>query len=388
MIKTVRTLVLLVLAIILIGCEKMPANIIQAEAKISFPLVKTIEVIIAKKINDMTIEEKIAQMLIISLPDRNYNNKLEELITNFQPGGIILSTGNFYAKDQTSALITAMQAASEITMFIAVDQEGGSVQRLKKLKGMAITTIPTMAVVGKKNDAEYAYKIGKTIGEELFSLGINMDFAPSLDIVSNPKNQAIGDRSFGNNSKLVWEMGAQVARGIRDSGGIAVFKHFPGHGSTSDDSHTTLPVVNKTKAELFASDLQPFIWAIEDEAEVIMIAHVSFPAVSGDKTPASLSTIIITDLLRGELGFNGIVITDALNMSALTKHYSKKQIIVKALQAGNDILLMPGNIASTITIIKGALDNGEIPLASIDEAVKRILWLKYKKGMLNLSYTK
>lgn len=240
-----------------------------------------------------------------------------------------------------------------------------------------VSIIPPMYNLGLTNDTNLAYEVGKVIGEELRVFDINMDFAPVLDIYSNPKNTVIGNRSFGTTAEIVSNMGISLAKGLENTGIIPVYKHFPGHGDTLEDSHTTLPIINKTKEELMDMELKPFIEAIENDAEIIMVSHLAVPKITGNNTPATLSKEIITDLLKEELGFDGIVITDALNMKALTNKYTEEEIYINAINAGVDILLMPDFDIETINIIKQAITSAEISEEQIDKSVSKILDLKY-----------
>ena len=341
------------------------------------------EKVVVSVMEKMSTEEKIAQLLMITCGVSSYNQaKLALDIREYQPGGFLLMPENIVSYTQLQQLIADMQADSKIPLLIAIDQEGGRVQKIRKLKGAKITVIPPMAKIGAKNDPQAAYEIGLTIGSELLPLGINMDLAPCADIVDNAKNKVIGDRSFGKEPQTVKANALSLAQGLRDSGIIPVFKHFPGHGSTSADSHVSLPVNKKTVSELAQWELVPFAEAINQGFSVIMTAHIALPAVNGDNTPATLSDKLINELLRKELGFSGVVISDALNMNALRKYYSTEEILINSLNAGVDILLMPGNTEKTIAIIKTAVEDGRVSMATIDASVKRILLLKYDYGLL------
>ena len=264
-------------------------------------------------------------------------------------------------------------------MFIAIDQEGGNVQRLTSLKDVSVSHIPSMKSVGEKNNEELSYNIGKVIAEELRVFGINMDFAPVIDVLYNDNNKVIGDRAFGNNEEIVSRHGLKVAKGLSDNGVIPVFKHFPGHGSTDVDSHKDLPIINSSKEELLNSSIIPFKKAIEEDAKVIMVGHLSVPSITNSNTPASLSKEIITDFLRNDLGFTGIVITDALDMDAITKYYKEDDICPKAFLAGADILLMPNNPLICFNSLKKAYDDGIISEEMINNSLKKIISLKKER---------
>lgn len=338
----------------------------------------TIEQKVDKLLKKMSLDEKIGQMLVIYYSSANYDNLLNNTIVNIGPGGFILFKENIKNYDQLTNFISSMQKNSEIPMLISIDQEGGIVQRLGSINEN-ISIIPAMANLGAMQDETLAYEVGKVIGNELNVFGINMNYAPVIDIDSNPNNTVIGNRAFGDNAELVSKMGIATANGLKDSNVIPVYKHFPGHGDTAEDSHYTLPVLNKTKEELYQLELKPFINAINNGAEVIMIGHIAVPKLTGDNTPASLSKIVINDLLKDELGFKGVVITDALNMGAL--EYDNDEIIIKAINAGVDMLLMPGPSKTTLSIIKSAIANKKITEQQINNSVRKILLLKYNNGL-------
>ena len=336
----------------------------------------------------MTLEEKIAQMIVIYYISDEYDNLLSNVIQNVNPGGFILLKENITNNNQLLEFIRKMQEDSKIPMFITIDQEGGTVQRLHKKNDIKVETIPDMKTIGDTKDYNKAYEIGKQIGKDLYKYGINMNFAPVIDIYSNSDNTLIETRSFGNNPDIVSNMGIEVARGLIEEQIIPVYKHFPGHGDTSVDSHYDLPILNKTYDELLDFELIPFIKAIENDAKAIMVGHIATPKITNDNTPASLSKIMITDILRERLGFDGIVITDALNMVSLTKNYTQKEIIIKAINAGANMLLMPGSSKQTISIIKEAIEQKEIEEKLITNSAKKILELKFSNNAYFEDYYK
>jgi len=337
---------------------------------------------------DMTLEEKIGQMLIVYYRTSEADSNLVNILNEVKPGGFILFGENFESYEQAKKMIDTINSTSDIPMFMSVDQEGGRVQRIKNLSDANVTIIPSMNRVGNMNDEKLSYDVGRVVGEELRVFGINMDFAPVLDIYSNVDNTVIGNRSFGNTSEIVTKMGLSFAKGLQSTGVIPVYKHFPGHGDTSEDSHYTLPVITKTKEQLEELELIPFKEAIKNNAKVIMIGHLAVPNITGDNTPASLSKKVINDWLKEELGYRGLVITDALNMGALTNDYSKKEIYVNAINAGVDLLLMPSPSKEAVRIIKEAVANGEISEKQIDESVLKILELKCDELYKDNKYTK
>ena len=343
---------------------------------------------IEEKTKSMSLEEKIVQMLIVYDYSQEVDDELLNKLNEIKPGGFILFRKNFANYEQTQKLISDINSTSEIPMFISIDQEGGRVQRLKELDDQTITLFPSMYELGNTNDENLADEVGKVMGEELRVFNINMNFAPVLDIYSNPSNTVIGDRSFGRTAETVSKMALSFSEGLKSTGIIPVYKHFPGHGNTFEDSHDTLPIINKTKEELMELELKPFIDAIDNGAEVIMVGHLAVPKITGDTTPASLSRKIVTDLLKKELGFEGIVITDALNMGALTSKYSEEEIYINAINAGVDLLLMPNFNKETINMLINAINNGTIKKEEIDDSVTKILSLKYDYLLKENTYTR
>lgn len=335
------------------------------------------------QLEDLTLEEKIGQMLIYFDHHSVMDFTLKEELETYKPGGFILFGDNFTNYSDTLNFIESIKSTAKIPLFISVDQEGGRVQRLKQLEDVPVTIIPSMLELGNTKNCLLAYGVGKVIAEELQVFGINMDFAPVLDIVESGNNTAIGTRSFGDDAILVSNMGISLAQGLQDNGVIAVYKHFPGHGSTIVDSHYDLPVLTKTKEELLTFDLLPFQNAIDNGAEVIMVGHLAVPSITGDNVPASLSKTVITDLLKNEMGYKGLVVTDALNMKALTQHYSEKEIYELAINAGVDLLLMPNSLSSAVTLIKESITEGTITEEQINRSVKKILDLKSQRLSTN-----
>lgn len=351
------------------------------------PVVKEDVDALQNKINEtlanLSIEEKIAQMLIVTYPDKSFSEAMQNDLETFNPGGVILFKDNITTYSNTIDLIEKIENTADIPLFMAVDQEGGKVQRFEDLPDVNITKIPPMWNLGKTKDVNLAYDVGTVIAQELRAFHINMDFAPVVDLVDNENSKFIGNRSFGNNPNTVAELATSLAQGLQNNSIVPVYKHFPGHGSTITDSHYELPILEKTKEEL-KTDLYPFQKAINKGAKVIMVGHLATPNLTNDNTPASLSKTIITDILRKEMNYDGLVITDALNMHALTNYYSEQEIYEMAINAGVDILLMPNSCQSAINLIKDSLTKGTITIDQIDDSVTKILELKYTS--LNSNY--
>lgn len=373
----IKIFTFILIVFMLVGCGT--TNKKEEETKEKKEEVDPIKEKVDSVMKDMTLDEKIGQMIIIYYYSDSMDDTLKISLDTVHPGGFILFKQNITTYDKTLKLIKDIKERSKIPMFISVDQEGGNVQRLLSLSDKTVSNIPYMYNVGNMNDTELAKDLGKVIAEELRVFGINMDFAPVLDVFSNSDNTVIGKRSFGTSSEVVSSMGLALGTGLKENGIIPVYKHFPGHGNTAVDSHVSLPIVDKTKEELYDLDLKPFQEAIKSGVDVIMIGHLAVPSITGDNTPASLSKKLVTDLLKDELGYNGLVVTDALNMKALTNYYEQNEIYVKAIEAGVDLLLMPSSSRECAKAIKQAVEEGRLSEEQIDESVRKILTLKYKE---------
>lgn len=340
------------------------------------------------KMDNLSIDEKIAQMLIVYYIGDEYDENLSNIIKEVKPGGFILMSDNITTYDRTLNFVKGMQNDSDIPMIISTDEEGGSVQRIKGIRDISVTDIPYMYYLGQTKDKNLAYKVGEIIANELRTIGVNLTYAPVMDIYSNPNNTVIGKRSFGSDPNTVYDMATSLKNGIEDNLVNTCIKHFPGHGDTETDSHFEIPIINKTLDELENSDLLPFIKSIND-TNMIMVGHIALPKITNSSIPASLSKEIVTDLLKNKYNYKGLVITDALNMKSLTDNYSDKEIYTMAINAGVDLLLMPNGSKNAIKYIKEAIDDEEIDINTINESVRKILTYKYsniKENYLDKSY--
>lgn len=331
------------------------------------------------KISKMTLNEKIGQMIFAGISGKTLNDNDLSLINEYKVGGIIFFKDNLASTNQTLNLlneIKSVNANNGIPLFLGIDEEGGRISRLPN----EINNIPSSKKISESNDVFFAHDIGKILGKELSAFGFNLNFAPVLDVNSNPKNPIIGDRSFGDDPEIVSSFGIAAMKGLQSENIISVVKHFPGHGDTAVDSHLDLPVVSKSIEQLYELELIPFKNAIAEGTDVVMVAHILLPKV--DSTfPSSMSKEIITGILREQLNFDGVVITDDLTMKAITNNYNIAAAAVNSVKAGSDIILIAHdyhNVISSFQALKKAVENGEIPEERIDESVTRILQLKEK----------
>ena len=334
---------------------------------------------IALQISEMTLKEKIGQMLLVGIDGTTLDDNAKKMIAKDKVGGIILYKDNIKDLNSLIDLINSMKksnAANSVPLFMSVDQEGGKVSRMPA----EFASIPSNGAVGNKGDAAAAEMMGKLLGREVLLAGFNMNFAPVLDINSNPNNPVIGDRSFGNTASKVIDLGIAEMKGIASEGIIPVVKHFPGHGDTSVDSHLELPVVKKSVDQLAKLEWLPFEAAIKEGTDAVMVAHILYPKIDPVK-PASLSPIIIGEQLRGDMGYQGLVITDDLTMGAIIKNYDLATAAVDTVNAGSDILLIAHEYDNERLVLNALLDNvknGKLQESRIDESVYRILALKAK----------
>ncbi|MCE7791107.1 glycoside hydrolase family 3 C-terminal domain-containing protein [Salipaludibacillus sp. CUR1] len=351
--------------------------------------------VISHAINNMTLEEKVGQML---MPDfRNWNGEnvtemlpeIEQLVKDYHLGGVILFRENVVTTEQTAELVAAYQEAAEkFGLLMTIDQEGGIVTRLQ-----SGTDFPGNMALGATRSEGLSYDVGHAIGEELNSLGINMNLAPVLDVNNNPDNPVIGVRSFGEDPDLVGELGVAYTKGLQDTGVAATAKHFPGHGDTDVDSHLGLPEVPHDIDRLFEVELSPFQQAMDADIDAIMTAHVTFPKIDATKVisektgqeialPATLSHTVLTDLMRGEMNYEGVIITDAMNMQAISDHFGPVDAAIRTVKAGSDIVLMPVGLEDVAKGLLDAVEAGEISEERVEASVERILTLKVNRGII------
>lgn len=328
-------------------------------------------------------DEKIAQLMVIrsSAPPAPgssnatfYDKEVEEAILKYKVGALCLFQGG---PQQQVQRINHFQSITRVPLFVTIDAEWGLGMRMD-----SVGSLPRPMMLGAAQDATIAYQYGRLVGAQCRRAGIQVNFAPVMDVNNNPDNPVINDRSFGEDKYKVAAMGIQYMRGLQDAGVMASAKHFPGHGDVSVDSHYDLPVINKTRHQLDSLELYPFGAAIAAGIPSVMIAHLQVNAIDSSKNrPSSISYNTVTKLLRSEMGFKGLSFTDALEMQGVQKYYPKGEASVQALIAGNDMLCLPGDIPASIKKIKDAIRAGKLSWDDIDVHVKRVLEAKYAYGL-------
>lgn len=332
----------------------------------------------------MTLREKIGQMIVTGFQGECMSDEFVELVREYKVANTILFSCNSKSRSQLKTLCASVQKlVREVTgtdAFITMDQEGGVVARLPEDS----LHVPGAMAIASVGDVESAYLAALYSGRELKRLGVNFNLAPVLDINSNDKNPVIGVRSFGSEEKTVSDYGCAMVRGYLDAGVLCSIKHFPGHGDTAVDSHVSLPCVDKSYEELKNFELIPFQRAIEEGATAVTLAHILFPQIESTQIPATMSAAVIQDILRGDLGFSHLIISDCMEMDAIKKYYGTVQGAKNAVKAGVDLIFISHTAQTAkeaVLAIEEAVEWGEIPLARIDEAVGRIL--KFKKIAAN-----
>lgn len=366
-----NTLLLYLLAALLIGAAFSPIS------ALANPGIDTM-------IAEMTIEEKVGQLIMVGFEGTQPNETVAIHICERFVGGVVLFSRNIESPRQTAELTNQLQrfageTARQIPLFIGIDQEGGWVIRLKE----GATVLPGNMALGATGSTELAARAGEITAIELAAVGVNLNFAPVVDVNNNPHNPVIGRRSFGGSAELVSRLGAAYIRGLQRNEVLATAKHFPGHGDTTVDSHFDLPTVNHGPERIHTLELQPFRAAIDANVAAIMTAHILYPAFDADR-PATLSLTILTNLLRKELGFDGLIITDDMEMKAIDDYYQSGEAAVMAIEAGADIVMVLWTPAKQIEVfdaLLAAVKNGRISQARLNQSVRRIL--RSKRSMFD-----
>lgn len=349
---------------------------------------------LAKMILDnMTLEEKVGQMFIVNLEaldttkgsyyeHRAVTSEMKKNLEQYPAGGVILFSRNIETRKQTIELNKDLQANSTVPLWISVDEEGGDIARIANNSNMKTTQFPPMEIIGASEDSDYCYDMGKTIGEEIKELGFNLDFAPVSDVRTNKNNTEIGNRSFGDDANKVASLSSAVVKGLQSTGVSSSLKHFPGHGDADGDTHQSSVNIGSDINRLRSVDFVPFRAGIKAGADFIMVSHISISRVAGNTLPASLSPLVMKDIVRNELEFKGVIITDAMDMKAITNNYSAGDAALKSIKAGADVVLMPVDFVEAYNKVVNAVLTNDLSESRINESVQRILETKIKRGLI------
>ena len=346
-------------------------------------------------IQKMSIREKVGQMFFVrpealdttihwneyaELPDyklEQVNKTMLAVNKDYPIGGMILYAHNIVDENQLKKFIDEIRELKG-SPLLAIDEEGGRVARIANNENFDVPKYESMAAIAKSDDPEEAYKAAFTIGSYVKKYGFDIDYAPVADVNTNPDNIVIGPRAFSDDPETAAKFVVSYLNGLESAGVIGTLKHFPGHGDVSTDTHYGYASTDKTWDEMLKCEMIPFKAGIKAGAQMIMTAHIAAPKVSGDDLPATLSSVILQDKLRGELGFDGVIVTDAMDMGAITKQFSNAEAAIKSIQAGVDVVLCSREFTQVFDAVVKAVEKGEIKESRIDESVKRILKLKQK----------
>jgi beta-N-acetylhexosaminidase len=326
----------------------------------------------------LTLEERVGQLFMVAAYSGGENKNqqhIEGLLKKHHIGGIIFMQGTAEAQ---AKLTNQYQKVAHMPLLVAMDAEWGLGMRLTGVKDL-----PKQMTIGASQSDTLMLQIGTAVAAQCKRLGVHINFAPTIDVNNNPKNPVIGFRSFGSNKALVSKMGIAYAKALQNNGVMACAKHFPGHGDVTVDSHKDLPIINKNKATLQALELYPFQQLIDNGVQSIMIAHLNLPLIDTAKVPSTLSHKIVTEILQQEMGFEGLIFTDALDMKGVSKYYAQGEVELLAFLAGNDVLLFSQNVELAVQKIVFAYVIGKVTEERLAHSVKKILAAKYDKGLYN-----
>ena len=348
---------------------------------------------IEQQLGGMTLREKVGQLFCVrpeafdvALKWDTYENlasyqlqevtpQMEKVNAEYPVGGIILFAHNIRDEVQLDTLVKRLKAFNG-NPLLYIDEEGGRVARIANNDNFHVKKYASMGAIGKTGDPAKAYECGLTIGTYLKGYGFDVDLAPVADVNTNPANPVIGTRAFSADPELAGKMVVQYLKGLRKAGVLGCVKHFPGHGDTRTDTHFGYAQTAKTWDELLACEMIPFRAAIGQNVPLVMTAHIAAPAVTGTSVPATVSSVLLTDKLRNELGFKGVIITDGMAMGAITRQYTPAQATLLSLQAGADIILGPKDFTQAFDAVMEAVRDSTLTESRIDESVRRILRLK------------
>lgn len=358
--------------------------VVEAPSESAEPVeeIDYLDEIVNASIAEMPIEDKVAGLFMITpeaLTDMTTvvraGDTTREKLSERAVGGLIYFSQNIENAEQLTEMLSNTRSSSKYPILLAVDEEGGTVSRVAQ-SGLA-QNVGNMSEIGSTGDAVKAQEAGTTVGSYLSEFGFNMDFAPVADVIEEG-NTIIGERSFGTDTNLVASMVSAWVEGIQSTGVSACLKHFPGLGDATEDTHEGMAATEKSLEDFAARDFPVYQAGIEAGVDFVMVSHLSAPNVTGDNTPASLSEKMITEILRGQLGYDGVVITDAMNMTAITDYYTADEAAIKALQAGADMILMPEDYETAYNGVLEAVNNGTLTEERINESLRRIFRVKRK----------
>ena len=337
-------------------------------------------------LSGMTEEEKLWQLFLVT-PENltgvglatRAGEATKEALEKKPVGGLCYFAANLEDREQVVELLSNTQSYAKTPLFLGLDEEGGAVSRAGSNEALGVTKFEAAAEYGKRADMAEVYQVGETMAKELTALGFNLNFAPVADVLVEPENTEIGSRAYSSDPSVTSAMVAAMVQGLQQGGMASCLKHFPGHGSTLTDSHEGTAVSQRTVEELRQVEWEPFRSGIEKGVSLVMLSHLTNPNLS--EKPASLSAEVV-GMLREELGFGGVIITDSMQMGAITEHYDSGEAAVLALEAGADMIMIPADLQAAYDGVKQALTDGRLTWEAVDQHVLRILTAKYQMGIM------
>lgn len=401
--KIIASFILVALLFVNTGCVELTDSgifYISADTDVSTISDATIDKIVENIVGSMTLNEKVGQLFVVELSSLESSRKsvkakeltktMKKSLSYYPIGGVILYSRDIKTPKQTKRLLENLQAECDIPLFTCVDEEGGEVSRIASNSKMKAKTVSPMLSIGQTGETKNAKEAGQTIGKELNKLGFNVDFAPVADVLdrssdTNSSATELGSRAFGSDATEVAKMVKALVKGLQSQDVMATLKHFPGQGNASMDTHLGAANISEDIAKLRAEEFKPFKSGMKAGASFVMLSQSSVESVTGDMMPACMSTLIVKDILRDELGFKGIIITDAMNMEAVRGKYTSSEAAVNCLKAGVDMILMPEDLQEAYDGVIDAVQSGDVSQGDLDVSVRRIIKTKIKKGVLPLT---
>ena len=401
-----KRMILLFLCVLLVvsqsGCSLMTdsaISYIDAETDISELSDATIDTIVENIVNGMSLDEQIGQMFMVdlktfdlskkSIKKGTLSNKIKKNLELYPVGGIVLYGSDAKSKSQMKKLTSALQKQSNLPLFLAVSEEGGTMSSLSSKKKMGLSTYPSAQELGAMQNTDQVRKNGETMAAELLDLGINLDLAPVCDLAAStePESSAVaelGSRLYGSDAKTVAKVVKAQVKGMVSQGIGVTLKHFPGQGSASSDTRISAANLTRSIEQLRSEDFLPFQSGIKAGAQVVMMSQTASSLVTGDTKPACMSKVWVNSVLREELGFDGVVMTNTMNMRTITTQYTSKEVAVNCVNAGVDMILSPDDLEEAYDGLLDAVKKGMVKKERIQAAVRRIIRLKLKLGILPL----
>lgn len=353
------------------------------------PEAKELQEQVDRVLANMTLREKIGQMFLVDFSQigggssTSVNQRMRSRLHSYPVGGVVFTEKNVRNATQATSFIQELQKESDYPLFVAIEEEGGDTSILAKVNDLDMPAISNLSVYGQEEDDKGAATAAKETAKVMKNLGFNLNLAPMVDVLTNDKNTQLQKRSAGSDAKLTASIAKQQVLGYQGEWISVAAKYFPGYGGCEQNTKDGYGETLRTKEQMEKAEWLPYEAAIQSGVDCIMVSNMSAPKLTGDRIPSTLSTVIVTDILRGQLGYGGVVISAPFNEQAITKYYSSSEAVLKAIEAGVDIIYMPGSLDGNFATIESAVKNGKLSMDRVDQSVRRILAVKIVRGILN-----